>query len=186
MLPNIAVLDPKTRFSIRNLTLFVSGLAIVLYYLGIIFLGLPRWQALATPDAAKYVSGAVTVIGATLATYFGGVVGLNRVNATIRGGNPAAQAPAAQAPAAQAGAAPAAAAPAAAAPAAAAPVPELSGLQIIAAWAYILSLVLALLIWISSGFAETTEEAVRNLALTLPGVAAGILAVTLNVERPPV
>src|SRR5207249_2572323 len=39
-----------------------SSLAIVLYYAGIIFLGVPAWQGSVNPDALKYISGAVTGI----------------------------------------------------------------------------------------------------------------------------
>lgn len=63
-------------------------------------------------------------------------------------------------------------------------VTQVSRLQLAAAWAYVLSLVLALIMWGCNQFAPDTAEVVRNLALTLPGIAAGVLAIAVNVPAP--
>ena len=133
-----------------------ATLAIVFYFGGILYLGIPSWNAGANADALKYVSGAVTGIGGTLATFFGAVVGLNRANTTLRKANIAGGP---------------------------GKVTTLTTLQLTAAWVYFGSLGVAFVLWMLDGFSTTTAEAVRNLALTLPGVIAGILAVALNVQE---
>jgi hypothetical protein len=145
-----ATMDP-----IQALIYVASSLAIGLYYLGIIFLGVPAWHATVSAGASKYISGAVTGIRGTLATFFGAVVGLNRAHSTLQQTNVAAVAQR---------------------------VTDMSNLQIAAAWAYFVSLALALGLWAWNRFSDDTADAVRNLAITLPGVIAGILAVALNVQ----
>lgn|SRR5262245_13914031 len=65
-----------------------------------------------------------------------------------------------------------------------APKVELSWLETASAWSYIASLVLAVIIWGFHEFDVKYAETIRNLALTLPGIFAGVLAVALNVEGP--
>jgi hypothetical protein len=138
---------------IRHLVNVIGAAAILVYYAGILYLGFAKPNA----DALKYASAAVTGIGGTLATFFGGVVGLGRVHTTLSRAN--------------LNAAP--------------QVTELTWLQILAAWAYILSLFLAVSIWMYQGFSAETADTIRNLALTLPGVVAGILTVAINVGQAP-
>lgn len=147
-----SIVDP-----VQALINFASTLAIAFYYGGILALGVDDWRGSLNPEAIPYISGVVTGIGGTLATFFGAIVGLNRANAHLQ--NVAGAGAQLQ-------------------------VTDLSRLQIAAAWAYFLSLALACGLWVWSGFSKEMAEAVRNLALTLPGVIAGILAVALNVQKP--
>ena len=64
---------------------------------------------------------------------------------------------------------------------------DLGTLESIAAWSYLLSLLLAVLLWGLNGFDGRYVDSIRNLALTFPGVIAGVLAVAVNVsvEAPP-
>lgn len=103
----------------------------------------------------SFVSGYITLIGGTLATHLGAVFGLNQANKP----------------------------PAGVAASAAIPVVELSILESAAAWSYIGSLVLAVGLWGWHDFEKTYAEAIRNLALTFPGIIAGVLAVAVNVRR---
>ena len=57
---------------------------------------------------------------------------------------------------------------------------KLGILESIAAWAYLISLALAAVLWGLEGFDENYAEGIRNLALTFPGVIAGVLAVAVN------
>jgi hypothetical protein len=59
---------------------------------------------------------------------------------------------------------------------------ELSWPQTIAAWVYILSLLLALGFWASSRFSNTTAPIIQNLAKSILGLFGGALAVVLNVK----
>jgi hypothetical protein len=107
-------LDP-----IRLLVNTIAGLAIAFYYLGIIYLGYPREKPNIPLDAMAFLTGTITGIGGTLATYFGAVIGLNTANNTLNK--------------AQAGDK-------------AKEVTRLSRLQLCAAWSYVLSLVVALIL----------------------------------------
>lgn len=64
---------------------------------------------------------------------------------------------------------------------------ELGTLESTAAWAYLASLIIAVALWGINGFNAKYVDAIRNLALTFPGVIAGVLAVAVNasVEAPP-
>ena len=63
----------------------------------------------------------------------------------------------------------------------------LGTLESIAAWSYLLSLTIAVVLWGFNKFDGKYVEAIRNLALTFPGVIAGVLAVAVNVntDAPP-
>jgi hypothetical protein len=58
-------------------------------------------------------------------------------------------------------------------------IPELTRMQQAAAWMYFSSLLLALILWGIRSFDERMPEAVSSLALTLPGVMVGVVAVGL-------
>lgn len=60
----------------RNLLIFVSTLAIVSYYAAIFYV----WHHALEPDKIVYPGGFITLIGGTLATHFGAVFGMNRLN----------------------------------------------------------------------------------------------------------
>jgi len=57
--------------------------------------------------------------------------------------------------------------------------------QIAAAYLYFASLILAGVFWAITGFSEYAADAIRNMSFALIGVIAGVIAVTLNVRRPP-
>ena len=59
---------------------------------------------------------------------------------------------------------------------------ELGILESIAAWSYLISLVMAVILWGLNSFDGKYVDAIRNLALTFPGVIAGVLAVAVNVN----
>ena len=68
-----------------------------------------------------------------------------------------------------------------------APKTALGTLESVAAWAYLVSLILAVILWGTNSFDSKYVDAIRNLALTFPGVIAGVLAVAVNVsvDAPP-
>ena len=95
------------------------------------------------------MSMSITTLGATLATFVGMVLGFQQTRS--------------------------------AAPAAAgnpAPVTQLSIFQIIAAWAYVASLILALVIWWSH---SNCDASIMHLGQSFIGLIGGALAVMLNV-----
>ena len=113
-----------------------------------------------------FVSGFVTLAATTLATHFGALLGLGEVRAK-----------------AQAAATAAIRAADPANPAAVAPAPqmqEINNIQLTAAWVYMASLVFAVVMWGCNGFEAKYNDGIRNLAISLPGVLAGALAVTVN------
>lgn len=134
---------------------FAAVLAIALYAALVVFLGVPAWHA-GLEEAVKYLSALLTAIGGALATFFGAAFGLNQVKA-------------------------------AAGPAALtdrmAQVATLTWIQAVAAWVYFVSLLVAAALWGVAGFSTAVPEAVRSLALSLPGVLVGILTIALSLRR---
>ena len=57
---------------------------------------------------------------------------------------------------------------------------QLGALESAAAWSYLVALILAVLLWGINNFDAKYVDAIRNLALTFPGVIAGVLAVAVN------
>ena len=127
--------------NIRQLLIAISSIAILAFYAAIWYV----WLHAGSTRDLTYPSGFITLIGGTLATHFGAVFGMNRVNE--RSGQPKA---------------------------------ELGMLESAAAWSYLAALILAVILWGFNSFDAKYVDAIRNLALTFPGVIAGVLAVAVN------
>ena len=143
----------------------IGSLAITWYFFCICYIGLIAPPSPADPNAVtkiatsqnanqpitlpQFMSMSITTLGATLATFVGMVLGFQQTKS--------------------------------AAPAAAgnpAPVTQLSIFQIIAAWAYVASLILALVIWWSH---SNCDASIMHLGQSFIGLIGGALAVMLNV-----
>ena len=61
-------------------------------------------------------------------------------------------------------------------------VTRINWFQVIAAWSYVASLVLALVFWAASGFSDATPSVLQNMAQSILGLAAGALAVVLKTQ----
>jgi len=151
---------------LRPLVLFILALAALAYLGGIV------WAGVATlvdpsrePELPAIVTYAITAVGGLLATHFGAVFGISQLS----GGAP-------QAlhrfwkwvslPVRAEGV-----------------TTTLDWMQIAAAYLYVGSLLLAVVLWAVDGLSPLASRALINMTFTLVGVFAGIGAVALNVKK---
>ena len=165
---------------LRPLILIVVFLGTIGYICGIIVAGIVTLTSSSTKGPNEmmpaFVTQVVTAIGATLATHFGAVFGISQ----FTGGNPR-------------------------------PIPNffqihiwarlppritlesvtveksisrLDSVQVIAAYIYFFSLVLAAIFWGLNGFSDHSADIIKNMSVNLLGVMAGVIAVVLNVKKP--
>lgn len=141
---------PMSTDRVSILMTIVATLGIIGYFAAILYAAWFTYKNIdkqPQQEIHPFITGLITVIGGTLATYFGAICGLG-AQSQITGRE------------------------------------AVNDLQFAAALSYLFSLVLALLIWAGFQFSVKTPDGIRNLALTLPGVLAGALAVTLNIQLP--
>lgn len=158
--------------TLRDVIVFCVGtLGIAWYYICILVIGAKPLAGKAPGSSFRqFMSLSITTISVSLATYVGMILGLRSVSDEIQKGVARANA--------MAGAATAAATAAAAPLREAAQVANPNALQWGAAILYILSLVLALVLWWRGG--DDTDPAISKLGQSLLGLIGGALSVLLN------
>lgn len=138
-----------------KLLIVIGALAISWYFVCIVYAGCTDVNGDAiSKDMRQFMSVSITTISGTLATYLGMLLGFG---SAVRRGRDGEQ-PSEQAPA----------------------VPQISRMQAVAAVAYVLSLVVALGIWLATDETKL-DSAVLNLGRSILGLFGGVLAVILNV-----
>jgi hypothetical protein len=138
-----------------KLLIAIGALAISWYFVCIVCAGCTDVDGDAiSKDMRQFMSVSITTISGTLATYIGMLLGFG--SALRRGGGDAQ-------PSEQAAA-----------------VPQITRMQAVAAVAYVVSLVVALGIWLATD-EKNLDPAVINLGRSILGLFGGVLAVILNV-----
>jgi hypothetical protein len=152
---------------LRPLILIIVLLAAVAYIGGIIWAGIASVKMVEEPTIPEIVTLAITVIGGALATHFGAICGISRfagdqtnppppvwkVNTWARSPQRAGE-----------------------------PTQPLDTAQVIAAYLYFFSLVLAIIFWGVDGFSPNSAKVLSNMSFTFIGVLAGVIAIVLNIE----
>jgi hypothetical protein len=175
---------------LRGLVVFIVLFAAVLYIGGIVWAGIASCVNTqeTPPTLPEIVTHAITSIGAVLATHFGALFGISQ----FTGGNPRpipsflqihiwARLPSREKRPADKGVP--------AAFTAGVPTPEPPSprpydlLQVVAAYFYFFSLLLALVFWAATGFSPRSADVVKNLSFTLVGVMAAIGTISLSVRK---
>jgi len=142
-----------------KLLIVIGALAISWYFVCIVYAGCTDVNGDAiSKDMRQFMSVSITTISGTLATYLGMLLGFG---SALRRGRDGEQ------PSEQTSE-----------PAAA--VPQISRMQAVAAVAYVVSLVVALGIWLATDETKL-DSAVLNLGRSILGLFGGVLAVILNV-----
>lgn len=163
-----AVKGWRAEASLRDKLLTTIGtLAIFWYFASILLVGMSDLPGkdgadkdFLTPAARQFMTVSITTISGTLATYLGLVLGFAQVREQQREGAP----------------------PPPPGPALANVAPEITRLQAVAAWAYVLSLVVALLLWLCRQ-EDRVDPVIINQGRSILGLFGGVLAVILNVEK---
>jgi hypothetical protein len=138
----------------KSLLKAIGVLAVVLYVLAIIYVGMINLRS-PKPIVPPIIDYFVTSMSATLATFLGMVLGFKKAN--DKTGVPGA---------------------------AVAPVTRLDWVQTIVAWTYVLSLVLGLVFWFLDGpFSDGAAQLLQNLTKSLVGLFVGAITVYLNVQE---
>ncbi len=150
---------------LRSLLLIIVGLAVLAYLGGIVWAGVASLLSTTEPQLPDIVTQAITAIGALLATHFGAIFGISRFTAgsgqrTDRLGSWPRLPRRTNEPA-----------------------PTFEWLQVVAAWVYVASLILAVAFWAFDGFSPSSARALISMSSTLIGVFAGVCAVALNVSK---
>jgi hypothetical protein len=150
--------------ALRPLVIVLLALGALFYLAGILWAGVLSLQSNTVPELPEVVTYVITTIGGVLATNFGAVFGISVVP---NGGKKAEQlnmfsllAP----PASRT---------------------KVDKLQIIAAYLYIVSLLLALIFWLVDGLSDTSAPVLSTMTFTLIGVIGGLGAVVLGAQSEP-
>jgi phosphotransferase system glucose/maltose/N-acetylglucosamine-specific IIC component len=163
---------------------------IIIFVGALLYVGGIFWAGIASlthagptpPEIPQIVTQAITVIGAALATHFGALFGISQ----FTGGNPRpiprfyqinswARLPSRKVKVQTAQGV-----------RVREETPPLDNVQVLAAYLYFGSLLLALIFWALDGFSNSTADVVRNMSYSLVGVVGGVVAVVLNVKKPEV
>jgi hypothetical protein len=140
-------------FDTNTILVAIGAIAITIYYGAIIYAGILSVRSPnSEPEIPEFLSILITTVSGTLATFLGMALGFKQAHA------------------------------------AASSVPEVAKVlnlslpQAIAAWAYVVSLVVAVGFWAYCRFSKNTALTIQTLAKSLLGLFGGALAVLLNVQ----
>jgi uncharacterized membrane protein len=140
-------------FDTNTILVAIGGIAITIYYGAIIYAGILSVRSPNTePEIPEFLSILITTVSGTLATFLGMALGFKQAHAATSSVQEVAK------------------------------VLDLSWPQAIAAWAYVVSLVVAVGFWAYCRFSKNTALTIQNLAKSLLGLFGGALAVLLNVQ----
>jgi hypothetical protein len=152
--------------SLQPLLVFLVFVAGLLYLLGILWAGIASIMTDGVPSIPEFVTQLVSGIGGVLGTHFGAIFGISQLQSPSERSLAWLKVHTRSSATTQEST-----------------TGLLDCLQIIAAYFYVLALLVGFILWGVDKFSVTSAELLKNIAASFLGVLVGVLAVALNVKR---